>query len=639
MPRPWRTFLWCFLSALLFGVRFSPPYRQEVARAAQVKPSDASPPGHADRYGDPLPADAVTRLGTARLLAASDRICFTANGRRLLTQGRREPLVVREWDTQSGRQTRTLKTSGPLLAADPAGRLLAVRGENVEIVDIKTGARKMTIDKSLRGAGVFFPDGKTLVVGGLAARWLELWDVERGAFPETRAELKSSAEVLALSADGKYLAAGEIEGALEVWDAKTWKRIHSWDAHQEAVTAIGIRPAGDLLATGGMDETIKLWSIKTGRLVKVLEGHQGCVTSLAFSPDGKLLASASTMGPARLWDVETGRVAHRFRHRGETLSVAFSPDGKTLALGGSAVYLWDLQARREKTNLERHYRPVRTLAVSADGRTVITGGDDGAICWWDRTSGRRTGWQWAHDKGVQCVALSPDGHTLASVGAENDVTLWDNGKKVAKAELVTDQLGLLSVAFAREPGVLALGAKDGSVKLWKTETRTLLRALPTHAGPVRAMAFSPDGTLLAVADANAVSLWCWERGVLIGKAPRSDCSLSFSKDGRWLAVGNRRGELALVETASGKLVEIYSAGSVGLMCFLTQRKALVIANDVWSKIVIWDLAADKACAEIPNKAGQVQGIGLVPGSNLLVTAHEDGATLVWDLTRFVKRLK
>src|SRR5262249_10565408 len=155
--------------------------------------------------------------------------------------------------------------------------------------------------------------------------------------------------------------------------------------HAGSVSGVAFGPDGSWLATVGWDETLRLWSLPAGREVaRVTKAHDEIITSLATNPDGTMLATAGLDNKVRLWDVTrpvvpVGRAASLawpwrvLRLRNELTGpphgargIAFSPDGKTLATGGNdgAVKLWDTKTGHELATLGGHRREVWAVAFS-----------------------------------------------------------------------------------------------------------------------------------------------------------------------------------------------------------------------------------------------------------------------------------
>jgi Novel STAND NTPase 1/TIR domain/WD domain, G-beta repeat len=210
-------------------------------------------------------------------------------------------------------------------------------------------------------------------------------------------------------------------------------------------------------------------------------------------------------------------------HTGSVRSVALTSDGRTLASGGDdgTVILWDLSDRTHPQRLGQpltgHTALVQSVAFTPDGRTLATGGsDDRTVRLWDlsdRTHPQRLGEPLTSPTGrVLSVALSPDGRTLASGGEAGTVMLWDlsdRDRPQRPGRLPTGQTGRVwSVAFTADGHTLASSGEDGTI-LWDLSDRARpQRPLTGHPGPVRSVALSPDGrTLASVSNDATVILW------------------------------------------------------------------------------------------------------------------------------------
>ncbi len=153
---------------------------------------------------------------------------------------------------------------------------------------------------------------------------------------------------LALSPDGRRLAAGSIDGIAHVWDVGDPPRYRGLtDRHPNTVHAVVFSPDGSRLVSSGADKVFlsRLPASDTEMIHRddTLEGHQGEVRALAISPDGRRLASASTEGLVRVWDLETStrKPLRNWLLDGPVYRLAFAPDSRHLAIGNGngTVYI------------------------------------------------------------------------------------------------------------------------------------------------------------------------------------------------------------------------------------------------------------------------------------------------------------
>jgi WD40 repeat protein len=159
--------------------------------------------------------------------------------------------------------------------------------------------------------------------------------------------MTGKATSIAFSPDGRFLAAGEQSGEVQIFDVNSGKNL------QSLKTPMGFsdRPVlafsrdGHLVAVGGMADTIAFWEPSSGCQARSIPAH-AMASSLAFSGDGAYLAAASKDGTIVLYEVASGKEIHTMAGAGATTSIAFSPDNRWLASGNrdSATQFWDVKS-------------------------------------------------------------------------------------------------------------------------------------------------------------------------------------------------------------------------------------------------------------------------------------------------------
>jgi WD40 repeat protein len=160
-------------------------------------------------------------------------------------------------------------------------------------------------------------------------------------------------------------------------------------------------------------------------LAPVVDGVERYPASLAYSPDGRFLAVGDAFNGITLWNL-TGRTvaATLTQHRPPSI-LTFAPDGRTPAsVAGTSVLLWDLSTSARRAELRGHKGKIWSFAFTANGQTLVSGGQDGTVRLWDVASGgQRHAFDWQGGK-VYTVAVAPDG-LRAAAGGQTDILIWD----------------------------------------------------------------------------------------------------------------------------------------------------------------------------------------------------------------------
>ncbi|WP_055536136.1 WD40 repeat domain-containing protein [Streptomyces alboniger] len=324
-------------------------------------------------------------------------------------------------------------------------------------------------------------------------------------------------------------------------------------------------------------------------------------------------------------------------HKGEVGSVAISTDGRTVASGGQdgTVRLWNTATSSARITLEGHEGAVHSVALSPDGRTVVSGGRDGTVRLWDTRTGQQRALLAEHQGMVRSVAFSPDGRTVASGGRNGTVRLWNTVTGELRKPLTGHQGAVLSVAFSPDGGTVAGAGEGGGVRLWNTRTGGTRTALDGHEGAVKSVAFSPDGRTAATAGHDgSVKLWnrtTGEDGLTLTGHGRDVESVAFSPDGRTVVSGGRDGTVRLWDAASGARRAVLSGPGGGVRSVAFSRDGSTIVGGRRDGTVrLWAVATGKARITVSGPRGAVNSVAFSPDGRRVADGGDDGTIRLRD---------
>jgi WD40 repeat protein len=560
------------------------------------------------------------------------------------------------------------------VAFSPNGKIVAAgSGNKVWLWNLSNPAHPTQLGQPLTGPAntvysvAFSPNGKIVAAGSGDQVWL--WNLTKPTHPTQLGQPLTgpagTVNSVAFSHNGRILAAGD-DAHVWLWNlaslADPTPLGHALAGSVSIIESVAFSRNGRTLAAGSADHKIWLWNLSNPahptQLGHPLTGPANTVYSVAFSPDGKTLAAGSADHKIWLWNLADQAHPTQLGHpligpKNTVRSVAFSPDGKTLAAGSTDdnVWLWSLINPAHPTQLGQPLTgaasAVYSVAFSPDGKTLAAGSYDRTVRLWDPSPNVLTGLV----GNFSSVAFSPD-RKIVAAGSGDRIWLWDLTNPVHPILVGQPRVSggdVYSVAFSPDGTTLAVGSTDNKAWLWNVTNPahpTLIgRPLAGAASAVYSVAFTRDGKILAVGSGNQV--WLWNvtnpaHPTLIGRpltsAASAVYSVAFTRDGKILAVGsdNQVWLWNLSHPARPTLLTNPLTGPTNLVlsvAFSRDGKTLAAGSED-NKVWLWNVtnpALPSRLGQLTGPTGYVYSVAFSRDGKALAADSSDGTVQMWNL--------
>jgi WD40 repeat protein len=415
--------------------------------------------------------------------------------------------------------------------------------------------------------------------------------------------------------------------------------------HTDVVLSVAVAPDGQTVVTGSGDGTVRVWDLQTGAPSAVLTSHIRFASSAVVSPDCRHAIICSEDGQVLVWNLHTRTHRTMFVAGDETGSLAVTPDGGRLVVGRWAVRYQDLRTGDRETVLDQHTGAIRL--VTSDGRHVVTGGyhslfgedepnEDGVpLQVWDLDTGTERTVRAGLTDRIGSMAVSPDGRFVVSGGGEKTMHIWDLKTGIGRNVHTESSSRIGSVAVTSDGRHAVIGNYDGTLRLWDLLTETELARLAGHSDVVRSVAITPDGRqAISGSDDHTVRVWDLHvRDTRPVRTGHTDVvrAVALTPDGRHAVTGSSDGTARVWDLKDGteRVTLTGHTGWVLAVAAAPSGHAVTAGTD--GTIRVWHLRTGRLLATLIDRIDVVWAVAVSPDGRHILSGSTDRTIRIWDL--------
>lgn len=480
------------------------------------------------------------------------------------------------WRLASGEQLHQIAAHGAAITAiafSPCSRWLTTCGDDCAAIEWEssTGEPLRRFQGRLTnwlGTVAYLPTmtgtGVQAVVVGRDEGHLVIWDIQSARPLRIITDPCDLVMAVALSPNGRYLAASDVSNTLSIWHVASRSRLHQLSVSQAPIESLVFSPDSTGLMTG-CDYAVQFWHVKSGECLRSWRSDRHPVITLALASNPRQLLSghrdqtircwrpAAARNPwlpherlqlagdqpiqvitasfhGRYWAIgtETGMVqvwqgderqwlTLTMRLSSAITALAWSRDDQYLALGDAAgtVALWDVTASTLCWQQpQTHTDSITALAFSPDNQQLFSGSRDRLVLGWDLAGQLRMTLH-GHRRRVHTLCVSVDGQTLYSGSYDGTVRCWDLAQHMCTGTWQQSDRLIHDVTLDAQNHPLVIVSDTQSLEIWHLSANRCRVNLPPHEEVIWHVSVSPDGeSLVSASHDGTIRICCLASGQL-----------------------------------------------------------------------------------------------------------------------------
>jgi WD40 repeat protein/serine/threonine protein kinase len=413
--------------------------------------------------------------------------------------------------------------------------------------------------------------------------------------------------------------------------------VHTLTGHQGSVNTVAVTSEGRVVSGSG-DCTLKVWDLNNGEVV-TLRGHSKAVWPVALTRDGRAI-SGSDDHHIVVWNLATGLAICSSDDQGCWVNaVAVSPNGRCVISGddNGTIKVWDLEPERlllRQSLPGAHMGWIIALTITPDGKWFLSGSQDEKLKVWDLDTLQVRHTLEGHRGWVRGVAATSDGRHAVSVSTDTTIKIWDLETGKAERTLVGHSAWVRGLVILPGDTRIVSASDDGTLKVWDLFTGKELRTLCGHVDRVRSVAVTPDGHSLITGSADrTLKIWELEKGDDVGEGGACGVvALAVTPDGRHALSAASDGILMLYDTAMGKVIRSVGRCERPPRCAAVSPSRTVILTFDNGTVEEWDLEVRMKVRTHPGPETDARALALAIDGTSIASYFADHTVRLQDRT-------
>ncbi len=322
-------------------------------------------------------------------------------------------------------------------------------------------------------------------------------------------------------------------------------------------------------------------------------------------------------------------------------SIAISPDGKRIVSGSRdrTIKVWDARTGLELMTLQEHKEAVSCVLFNLNGQSFVSGSWDSTIKVWDVATGAvqitiATG----DEEGVLSIAFSPDGKRIVSGGSPRAIRVWDATSGAALLTIpAAHEEGVECVAFSSDGKRIISGGNDNMLRIWDAATGEELMSLQGHDAEVESVAVSIDGKrIISGSTDGTIKVWDATTGAPLMTLRGHDGAVNsviLSPDGKRIVSGSSDNMVKVWDAESGTELRTLRGHTYFVYSAVFASDGKQIISGSWDNTIkVWDLATDREFLRLSGNREIVSSVAFSPDGGQIGAGIYDGTIKLWDVS-------